>query len=1282
MFNLTSNIVFLKAGKELTDDISAVIKEYADDIESFFSKIGFNTSESPLDSKELTNGNAHYGYSFPYFINKNKYLDNKVNENTVRLWLTVANNSFSNVQWNTHNSNLKKDKPSAFKPEILAPITEYLAGITSINPNLLNGNVVSHLIYATNCLLVRLWRKKAILLPIGSKLKMSRAANNIFSLKANNRGKKAPLYKASSKKISSLSLEFPQIAFALNSACKTEKVILEGIDSAFPITGPIFILYTSTWYNKNDCKYNDLEECHKQWGLLYGKTFNLINSKQVTRDEHILLTVKKPFDGFKKSYERFKEVLVSSLSTWKGDEAVSIAKKWTNELKKEYARLQHGLEDIDYILKTQSEEDLFIYCLNIPVTTKNLDNLRTFIPDKITIDLTQWTEYFRIWKSTSKTSSRGKSSAISLLVKYLIYVAMWQKMFVEQSNKAAINFPVYFKDLDRETFVIRSETNKELDNETWPRTLAEFAIENNATSCSQLRLFLNEIEHIYRLDEKHVLPTLSLLKTNEFTSHWHAKMTGVRVGSSTKLTPKNIITRKAFPILLNAFYTLESYGMYLQEQRLQDIGYEELGLYPDTKITGAGKNYSQPNLLQFGRAFYLDKKNNQIINIEYSSSQKALPDEVKNTIDLCNKRKLDACGYTPLIWFQNEKLEWEYFALTPKTGYFPQLFPLGDIEVKMSDNSPVKKLNMPLLGILRGHIVAIEQGLRHIHIRWLDAQRYNLKSDHVTEHGLTKLLISSDKTKKNEWLQHTHISVIELLNREKDFRNKRTDISINKQFRYKDEKHGQFITPLFLNHAGKVFNELSWSAKWTDSMSICNTILRCILKDDFSPLKDSLIRYVPIASNNKINYSDKSYSALRLTPEHPLVIAGRKSRQEPLWDADCTRVRIAAIVTPHGTRNTWITHRVGIMPLHHICHEVGHSSLITTAHYHKVTDDDLDAYHLRYKNSLAVKPSEASSNVKTAFEKDRKEAAYLYGFTSIPLNITAEEDENKEEKNWTGIDIIETVNANQVVFADTHICPFSMVCPAEIAEENGGQQKCGLCRAKIVHIDNLPSIEHIQDKLILDVYTKVQKIIKLNASKTDNKEQVERLRLDITSLEDELVGWEISSNALENIRQILIKQNEISGSNSDDNLRKKGFYCPAPAMLDSTIVRSEKRDAIYELAMKHMMSHEDFPALSSDALLPVARRVGNQLITQLAQHNPQTSNELFSDLALETDSDEVIRKAVTVVRTMIAANIISADEVIKHIAPTILEKNTTPKSQFKLTLENSLQQIKRLNHAS
>ncbi|MFA0464400.1 hypothetical protein AB4458_24960, partial [Vibrio sp. 10N.261.45.F1] len=111
------------------------------------------------------------------------------------------------------------------------------------------------------------------------------------------------------------------------------------------------------------------------------------------------------------------------------------------------------------------------------------------------------------------------------------------------------------------------------------------------------------------------------------------------------------------------------------------------------------------------------------------------------------------------------------------------------------------QLVTPLLGPIRGIIVALEQGIRHKHIRYLDKRHFDKYVDDANEDGIVQLLVSTDKSRRKPWKASSHIDVIAMLRAEREFQNLRTDV--DHLVPYDDEKE---IDVLFRNAPGEAFS--------------------------------------------------------------------------------------------------------------------------------------------------------------------------------------------------------------------------------------------------------------------------------------------------------------------------------------------------------------------------------------------------------------------------------------------------------------------------------------------
>ncbi|MFA0465231.1 hypothetical protein AB4458_29225, partial [Vibrio sp. 10N.261.45.F1] len=104
-------------------------------------------------------------------------------------------------------------------------------------------------------------------------------------------------------------------------------------------------------------------------------------------------------------------------------------------------------------------------------------------------------------------------------------------MYPEQAKNEAISTPTTLRELDRETFVIRSFSNQDIDTDQWPRTLGEFLLRKSVSVATWVKAAINSVETNFRFDNEHVSSIGKLLQPKEFTNAWHKSQRGIKLGS-------------------------------------------------------------------------------------------------------------------------------------------------------------------------------------------------------------------------------------------------------------------------------------------------------------------------------------------------------------------------------------------------------------------------------------------------------------------------------------------------------------------------------------------------------------------------------------------------------------------------------------------------------------------------------------------------------------------------------------------------------------------------------
>ncbi|MBF4237581.1 hypothetical protein EAY82_24030, partial [Vibrio anguillarum] len=180
------------------------------------------------------------------------------------------------------------------------------------------------------------------------------------------------------------------------------------------------------------------------------------------------------------------------------------------------------------------------------------------------------------------------------------------------------------------------------------------------------------------------------------------------------------------------------------------------------------------------------------------------------------------------------------------------------------------------------------------------------------------------------------------------------------------------------------------------------------------------VKIVPLSSKDSMTFQtvEKVISA-----DSEYVARAKVPGKSPKlgFDAQGHRVKLLALLSPHSTRTTYVSHRVGYIPLETVSKNIGHMKVGTTIYYFKETEEERARKVGEYrranlmlvrgnKNTDKIVPIHTSdvsqSQVKESFKHSPYETMSLYGFTSIPI-VTVDDDGN-EIINPTGMDLVTT----------------------------------------------------------------------------------------------------------------------------------------------------------------------------------------------------------------------------------------------------------------------------------
>lgn len=458
-------------------------------------------------------------------------------------------------------------------------------------------------------------------------------------------------------------------------------------------------------------------------------------------------------------------------------------------------------------------------------------------------------------------------------------------------------------------------------------------------------------------------------------------------------------------------------------------------------------------------------------------------------------------GYTPLI---------KYTTLEGRTiEYQLEFIPISLIPVNYAKiKSTGTTENFPRIHPLAQTIVALETGLRHIHIRWLDKHSW-IFSPPDSENGVFELLVNTDKV-TDPWVRVSAPEVYEALSKVVSAQQYIDAPHFEDTMDYDDHEHSRFekICPIFMNYESKK-NYSSWQ---------------------YSRFFNNLIYFM---------CQIKVSLGISLTENMPTELAGLSfTKITDFFKAYDYRDKFKSAHTPHSTRASVVSQYSPFLPPMFIAkHVTGHTNEQTVMHY--MVMDPTYREVVREANRRGVPFDDLNFNLmhNRTEDKDSAVSHVLRGgsikdFISEFGAISYSSEQIGKEDYVSGLSIIATDGANNVSLP-TNICVTGGECPTSIITTIG-PKRCAQCPYSVKTVDHLPRIlaksrslarqcDHLHKQLI-DCSNKNASDITL--------ETIERKLMAET---DELAAWMHTANTLmQNLEKlkdrVLINQPALLGS--------------------------------------------------------------------------------------------------------------------------------------------------------
>ncbi|MBA1219334.1 hypothetical protein G7017_00295 [Pseudomonas fulva] len=455
-------------------------------------------------------------------------------------------------------------------------------------------------------------------------------------------------------------------------------------------------------------------------------------------------------------------------------------------------------------------------------------------------------------------------------------------------------------------------------------------------------------------------------------------------------------------------------------------------------------------------------------------------------------------GYTPIM---------RYTTLEGRTIQYPlEFIPISLIPVsyaKIKSTGTVE--NFPRIHPLAQTIVALETGLRHIHIRWLDKRSW-VHSRPDSENGVFELLVNTDKV-TDPWVRVSAPEVYEALSKVVLAQNYVDQPHFEETLAYDDHEQSRFgkICPIFMNYEiAKNYSAAPYSRFFNNLM-----YFTCQVKTSLGIyVSETMPTQLEGLSFNKISDFATAYDY---------------------------REEFKSAHTPHSTRASVVSQYSPFLPPMFIGKYVtGHTNEQTVMHYMV-----LDPTYREVMRKANLK-GESFNDLNFHAMHNHTESAEsaishvlrggsIKNFISDFGAISYSSDQVGKEEPISGLSIIATDRANNVSLS-TNICVTGGECPTSIITTIG-PKRCGQCPYSVKTVDHLPRILAKSRSLARECDHLHKQLID-GAKKNASDHTLETIERKLMAETDELSAWMHTANTLiQNLdklkNRVLVNQPDI-----------------------------------------------------------------------------------------------------------------------------------------------------------
>ncbi|MBI6750751.1 hypothetical protein [Pseudomonas syringae] len=545
-----------------------------------------------------------------------------------------------------------------------------------------------------------------------------------------------------------------------------------------------------------------------------------------------------------------------------------------------------------------------------------------------------------------------------------------------------------------------------------------------------------------------------------------------------------------------------------------------------------------PHLLQYCYAIesfstYLSEKvHNEQVNL-YDSKYRA--DINANTWNDAQKVvQTEKFGYVPIVFYQNPLFD----PAEPKSSSnrpmcYEPLHLIPRFVVPIIEHSVERKgkwVFYPQLNYIRHNIVALETGVRSIHIRWLEKRTYDMHIDRSRPlPPLCKLRINTDKV-NDAWDATVSKNVIDLLDRQKEMLTWFDDPSLNVEVWYDNHEESPFGKIISIFPKGEVPGVLT---------------------------PESYAKYF-----KRLIYSFDLFCRFQLgidsTNAMPEALGEMECIDDPHDYLAALKLEAQACKliehTPHSCRVSVVSEYIRILPPNIIgAFLTGHASEEHVIYYAKLDPAYLKSVARYQKMSIeqdvlldrpamsSIRAEDVQSKLQQAFRRDKDKSLIDFGAISF-------DRENKDEV-LSGIKAAKQRPIDSLAFMPTHICAFGNQCPADVIKDlgavPGSKTPCGGCYYSIKTVDHLPRI-HGHIRTLTDECSELESYIaeaKRNGASPQSLAQKASHRKYLAS---EIISWTVTAHCLEQMH--------------DEIKTRSSFLIEKPEIVSEHLVRLELKN--------------------------------------------------------------------------------------------------------------------------